>query len=173
MFFGNMAEDCERWRWWRRQTGKQHFEEMWDAKEVWTANCETKDEEMIDWVMVLHPLYFPMDCIKSWICNDLVSKYGLANDATENDKNEDVTPPPFLTSDFHDRMIVIFTWWGNEDALTSVRTALSSLPTFTPPVITSQSSKVTKQRSNTGKVAPEAIHGQDSDRLENHKNEPK
>jgi hypothetical protein len=66
-------------------------------------------------------------------------------------------------------MISIFTWWGDEDALTSVRTALSSLPTFIPPVITSQSSKATKQRSNTGKVAPEAIHGQDSDRLENQK----
>jgi hypothetical protein len=108
MFFGNMAEDCERWRWWRRQTGKQHIKEMWDAKEVWSASCETKDEDRIDWVMGIHPLYFPMDRIQSWICNDLVSKYGLANDDTENDKNEDVTPPPFLTSDFHDRMIVIF-----------------------------------------------------------------
>ncbi|GMI39967.1 hypothetical protein TrCOL_g2008 [Triparma columacea] len=172
MFFGNMAEHCERWRWWRRQTGRQHTEERWDAKEIWNG-LETKDEAMARWFMVIHPLYFPMDRIKSWICNDLISKYGLANDDTENDKNEDITPPPFLTSDFHDRMIIIFNWWGNEDALTSVRTALSSLPTFTPPVITSQSSKISKQRSNTGKVAPEAIHGQDSDRLENHKNEPK
>jgi hypothetical protein len=102
MLSGNMAEDFERWRWWRRQTGKQHFEEMRDAKEVWFANCETKDEEMARRCTKLNPLYLPMDCIKPWICNDLVSKYGLANDDTENDKNEDVTPPHFLTSDFHD-----------------------------------------------------------------------
>ncbi|GMH75349.1 hypothetical protein TrRE_jg2771 [Triparma retinervis] len=116
-----------------------------------------------------------MERIRSWICIDLVSKYvlttvtssspskenaNITNAADNNTDTADDPPSPpcpsFLTSDFHSRMITIFMWWGNQDALTAVRTALASLPTFIPPTpIEAQSSRTSKQRSKAGKVAPQ------------------
>ena len=41
--------------------------------------------------------------------------------------------PKWLTQGFHDRMINIFTWYGNESYLGEVRIALAKLPKFVPP----------------------------------------
>ena len=137
IFFRNMAKEHERWRWWRRQTGKQHAEEMWDAKEIWSGG--TKEEDISQWFMGIHPLYFPMDRIKSWICTELVTKYG-----EENGKS----CPAFLTQAFHDRMVEIFKWWGKKGALDEVNEALTKLPVHVEdPTVESQSSKISTQKS--------------------------
>jgi hypothetical protein len=152
MFFGNMAEGAERWRWWRRQTGKQHIEECWDVKDLWGSRWGTKEEEMATgWFMGIHPLYFPMDRIRSWICDDLVEKYGEVDGKS---------CPSFLTQAFRDRMVEIFTWWGKKGALDEVKEALEKLPIHVEePKIEGQSSKTeahdVKRRTKRGKVAPE------------------
>ncbi|GMI48645.1 hypothetical protein TrCOL_g10514 [Triparma columacea] len=139
IFFRNMAKEHERWRWWRRQTGKQHTEEMWDAKEIWSAGCETKEEDILNWFMNIHPLYFPMDRIKSWICTELVTKYG---------EEDGKSCPAFHTQAFHDRMVEIFKWWGKKGALDEVNEALTKLPVHVgDPTVESQSSKISTQKS--------------------------
>mmetsp|Transcript_7067 Transcript_7067/g.14338 ORF Transcript_7067/g.14338 Transcript_7067/m.14338 type:complete len:155 (+) Transcript_7067:419-883(+) len=110
--------------------------------------------------MGIHPLYFPIEPVKKWLCVEITQKYGEKKEeedeeiekhrgAKEEEKgekmeaaedggaseNETSTPncPKWLTQGFHYRMIEIFTWYGNESYLEEVRVALKNLPKFVPP----------------------------------------
>jgi hypothetical protein len=98
IFFTSMADGHERWRMWRRQTGEQHIQECWDDKEIWGASCETKEENIANWLILINPLFLPIGRVKSWICYELVPKYGLTTnsekrDGGDKDANDDPPPP--------------------------------------------------------------------------------
>ena len=161
IFFGYMDEGCEKSRWWKRQTGKQYFEEVWDAQEVWSPDkYETKEEEIASWLLGIHPIYFNMDRVRSWICDDLVKKYSIEGESVECH---------FLTQKLHDRLVKIFTWWGKKEALRKVNEALAKLPVYTPPapIVESISGKLQEIRTertkgrkeNVAKVAPQELGG--------------
>ena len=161
IYWGYMDKNHDRWRWWRRQTGKQWIEECWNAEEIWEAGHDTKEEEIVNWLVPIHPLYFPMERIKMWLCIELVEKYGKKeeeggenNDEKDHTKEEPSNPacPKWLTQAFHDRMIEIFEWYGNEMHLADVQVALTKLPKMVAAEIERQGSKVVEGTITTEKV---------------------
>jgi len=165
--FEHQDEKHERWRWWRRQTGKDHFIECWNSDTIWWAGFDTKESEMASCWMTVNPLYLPMERIKIWLCVEIDERYGKKeeeegetkepqSEAEEGTEKESSTLacPKWLTQAFHDRMIEIFIWYGNESYLIDVRVALKNLPKCIEPKIEKLKSKKEKEKK-TAKVAPE------------------
>ncbi|GMI27604.1 hypothetical protein TrRE_jg9758, partial [Triparma retinervis] len=132
--------------------------------------------------------------IRLWVCDELVDKYGgtttgeppdsdNSGELSDEESGEEVkrrgsgrrltrasrgSSGEFITQEFKDRMITIFTWWNRQcitsanrqEALRDVKDALDMIPTFIPPPpIESQRTtrQVTIRGSETGRVAPEPL----------------
>ncbi|GMI46579.1 hypothetical protein TrCOL_g11094 [Triparma columacea] len=191
MYWGNMTEEHEKWRWWRRQTGVDFINEVWDTEFVWYAECGSKEEDLVLRLMSIHPINFPMERIRFWVCDELVDKYGgkTTGEPLDSDNSGELSGEEsgeevksrgsgrrltrasrgeFITQEFKDRMITVFTWWNRQcitsahrqEALRDVKDALDMIPTFIPPLpIESQRTtrQVTIRGSGTGRVAPEPL----------------
>jgi len=145
-FFHNMAKGHDTSRWWKRQTGTQYTNEIWDADEVYFQDVTNKDAEMAVWFNIIHPIYLPSERIRTWVCEELVAKYPPNSE-----------PPKWMTKEFKDRLVTIFTWCGDEGSLMEVKLAFVTIPLHVEKKRIedriSKEDKDTIQRSKIGQIS--------------------
>jgi len=76
---------------------------MFHDENMWDSGYSSKDEEMASLFDRHHPLFHLRDRLRDWLCTELVGKHPESSDA-----------PKWMTKEFKARMLVIFTWGGDE-----------------------------------------------------------
>ncbi|GMH84660.1 hypothetical protein TL16_g09988 [Triparma laevis f. inornata] len=105
IFFRNCNKNFTISTFWKPISAKKHVKRIWRDPRVWEKAYMTKDEEIWGWVWKIHPTYLPFDALTTWLCEDLVNKYG-----GWGGEEGGLERPDYLSGKFVTRMYTIYLW---------------------------------------------------------------